>query len=150
MDDGQYGHDGQRFFGSYSETLKPSFMPAIRIKPEYPHIDSTRLLHTDSSSQNAKIATAETSKAAIRPGPESPWPGEAPSGWQSYLFILFGPEHAVPGVTEARHNIAMVIEAFVNSGRINFNIGMTGVHEVDAFGSGHQTHKLDILRPPLF
>src|SRR5688500_14064696 len=58
------------------------------------------------------------------------------------------PELAVPGVTEARHDVAPVVELAVERSAVDVHVGVRAGHRIDALGCRDQVHELDALGPP--
>ena len=55
--------------------------------------------------------------------------------------FLFGSEQAVSGVAESGHDISVLVEAFIESRRVNINVRMIRLNLRNAFGSRHKAHK---------
>jgi hypothetical protein len=58
---------------------------------------------------------------------------------------LLGAEDAIARITQARHDVAMVVQAAVDGRRKNAHIGVLAVQGVDALRAGQQAQELDGL-----
>src|SRR5262245_4607593 len=53
-----------------------------------------------------------------------------------------GPEQAIPGVTETRKDVAMIVQPLVEGGREDRHVGVRVSERLHAFGAGHEANEL--------
>lgn len=63
---------------------------------------------------------------------------------------LLRPIHAVARITQARHDVAVIIEMAIDGGGPDMHIGMGFGEFLNALGRGEQTHKTQIGNAPAF
>ena len=63
---------------------------------------------------------------------------------------LFGAEKPIAGITEAGHDIGMVVQALIQGGTENRHIRMVALQAFYAFRCGDQAHEFDAVDALLF
>jgi hypothetical protein len=64
---------------------------------------------------------------------------------RSNAALLFGAEHAIARVAEARNDIAVVVEPFINRRGPDLNLRMRFCQPFDPLGRGEKADEADVL-----
>ena len=73
--------------------------------------------------------------------------GKAYSGKGAREALSLGPEEPVAEVTEARHDVAVLVEPLVERRGEDTDVGVLGLHARDALGGGDDADEADVRRP---